>query len=117
MEISNSINEPGALNVKLTVSLLIAWVLVYFCIWRGIRTTGKVVYVTATIPYVILVIFFIRGITLPGSIDGIKYYITPQWDRLGDPKVRREIGCKRTRAKAREGAKFSRHNGARGRDD
>lgn len=92
MEISNSINEPGALNVKLTVSLLIAWVLVYFCIWRGIRTTGKVVYVTATIPYVILVIFFIRGITLPGSIDGIKYYITPQWDRLGDPKVRREIG-------------------------
>ncbi|KAK3745509.1 hypothetical protein QZH41_009919, partial [Actinostola sp. cb2023] len=87
LEITNSIDEPGSLNVHLTVSLLIAWVLVYFCIWRGIRTTGKVVYVTATLPYVILLILFIKGLTLPGSRDGILYYITPQWDRLTDPAV------------------------------
>jgi len=93
LEITNGIDEPGSLNVHLTVSLLIAWVLVYFCIWRGIRTTGKIVYVTATLPYVILLILFIKGLTLPGSRDGILYYITPQWDRLTDPAVSRKLGC------------------------
>ncbi|XP_032237151.1 sodium- and chloride-dependent GABA transporter 1 isoform X2 [Nematostella vectensis] len=87
LEITKSIEEPGGLSVHLTLCLLVAWILVYFSIWRGIRTTGKVVYVTATLPYIILVIFFIKGVTLPGAIDGVLYFITPQWDRLQDPKV------------------------------
>jgi SNF family Na+-dependent transporter len=92
LEITRSIDEPGSLNVKLTVCLLIAWVLVYFCIWRGIRTTGKVVYVTATLPYVILVILLVKGLTLPGATNGILYYITPQWNRLKDPAVTIAMG-------------------------
>ncbi|XP_078350539.1 sodium- and chloride-dependent GABA transporter 1-like isoform X1 [Oculina patagonica] len=87
LEMTNGIDEPGDVNLKLAACLFVAWVLVYFCIWKGIRTTGKVVYVTATLPYVFLVILFIRAITLPGSIDGILYYVTPVWTRLADPKV------------------------------
>ncbi|XP_048586051.1 sodium- and chloride-dependent GABA transporter 1 isoform X2 [Nematostella vectensis] len=87
LEITKGIDEPGGLNVHLTVCLLVAWVLVYFCIWRGIKTTGKVVYVTATLPFIILIVFFIRGVTLPGSLNGILYFITPEWKRLKDPKV------------------------------
>ena len=84
---TNGIEQPGHVNLKLAVCLFVAWVLVYFCIWKGIRTTGKVVYVTATLPYVCLVILFIRAITLPGSTEGIIYYLTPVWTRLTDPKV------------------------------
>lgn len=87
LEMTDGIDNPGHLNLKLAVCLFVAWVLVYLCIWKGIRTTGKVVYVTATLPYVFLVILFIRAITLPGSIDGIMYYVTPVWTRLADPKV------------------------------
>lgn len=87
LEMTDRIENPGHLNLKLTACLFVAWVLVYLCIWKGIRTTGKVVYVTATLPYVFLVILFIRAITLPGSIDGIMYYVTPVWTRLADPKV------------------------------
>lgn len=48
----------------------------------------QVVYFTATFPYVILVALLIRGMTLPGAIDGIKFYVFPDLTRLTDPQVK-----------------------------
>ena len=48
----------------------------------------QVMYVTATTPYIIMVILLIRGLTLDGAADGIKYYLYPDFKRLADLKVR-----------------------------
>ncbi len=53
----------------------------------GIKSSGKVVYVTATFPYVVLVILLIRGVTLEGSLNGIKYYIKPDFQKILSVKV------------------------------
>ena len=45
------------------------------------------VWFTALFPYVVLVILLIRGIMLPGSIDGIRYYLTPNFNALYDANV------------------------------
>lgn len=84
---SSGIEEQGALNWDLALILLLCWVIVYFCIWKGPRGTGKVVYFTATFPYLVLLVLLVRAVTLPGSWNGIMYFIWPKWELLADPKV------------------------------
>ena len=40
------------------------------------------IWVTATMPYVVLTILLVRGLMLEGAIDGIKYYLHVDWNRL-----------------------------------
>ncbi|RUS79168.1 hypothetical protein EGW08_013076 [Elysia chlorotica] len=85
---SGGIEEQGSMRWELLLILLMCWTLVYFCIWKGPKSTGKVVvYFTATFPYVVLFILLIRGITLDGSGDGIDFFIRPRWNLLLDAKV------------------------------
>ena len=51
------------------------WVLIYFFVFRGTKSIGKVVFVTAIFPYVMLLALLIRGCTLEGSILGIEYFL------------------------------------------
>uniref|UniRef100_A0A3Q2PZJ5 Transporter n=2 Tax=Fundulus heteroclitus TaxID=8078 RepID=A0A3Q2PZJ5_FUNHE len=84
---SQELGSLGKVHWDLALCLLLAWVICYFCIWKGIKTTGKVVYFTATFPYLMLFILFIRGVTLPGAADGLKYYLRPDFSKLAHPEV------------------------------
>uniref|UniRef100_A0A673NIV4 Transporter n=1 Tax=Sinocyclocheilus rhinocerous TaxID=307959 RepID=A0A673NIV4_9TELE len=52
----------------------------------------KAVYVTSTLPYVALTIFLIRGLTLKGSVDGIKFLFTPDLNELANPTTWLDAG-------------------------
>uniref|UniRef100_A0A673IX14 Transporter n=1 Tax=Sinocyclocheilus rhinocerous TaxID=307959 RepID=A0A673IX14_9TELE len=82
----------GSVNADLAMCLLLAWVICYFCIFKGVKTSGKVVYFTATFPYLMLFILFIRGVTLPGAATGITYYLYPDISKLSNPDVWRDAG-------------------------
>lgn len=64
---------------EIYAAVLFTWVVIYLSIWKGVQVTGKVVYLTCTLPAVILVILVITGLTLEGSGDGIRAYIG-NWD-------------------------------------
>ena len=59
-----------------------------FPLLLGIKVTGKVVYFTATFPYVVLTILLIRGVTLPGAYDGLSFYLLqPNMTKLANAQV------------------------------
>ncbi|XP_071821795.1 sodium- and chloride-dependent neutral and basic amino acid transporter B(0+)-like isoform X1 [Apostichopus japonicus] len=82
-----SMNDGGGIVWQLALCLMVAWIIVFFCLIKGIKSSGKVVYFTATFPYVVLFILLIRGVTLPGAIRGIRFYVIPKFERLSDPQV------------------------------
>lgn len=79
--------DLGDTNWELVACVGIIYIICYFSLWKGISTSGKVVWFTAIFPYVVLGILLVRGITLPGSIRGIEYYLKPDLERLKDPGV------------------------------
>ncbi|XP_043936048.1 sodium- and chloride-dependent creatine transporter 1-like [Protopterus annectens] len=87
LRISSGLDVPGSINWDILLCLIAVWVLVYFCVWKGVKSTGKVVYLTATFPYVVLIILLVRGATLPGATNGILYYLKPDWSKLGSAQV------------------------------
>ncbi|ESP00506.1 hypothetical protein LOTGIDRAFT_53058, partial [Lottia gigantea] len=84
---SEDIGDLGPIRWQLLLCYLLAWIFVCATLSRGVKSSGKVVYFTATFPYIILVILFIRGILLEGAYDGIMFYITPDLDRLASADV------------------------------
>uniref|UniRef100_A0A4W5QY67 Transporter n=1 Tax=Hucho hucho TaxID=62062 RepID=A0A4W5QY67_9TELE len=90
--LSGGIEEIGNVRWDLALCLLLSWIICYFCVWKGVKSTGKVVYFTATFPYVMLLVLLVRGLTLPGAIDGIKFYLYPDPARLADPQVWMDAG-------------------------
>ncbi|KAG3279691.1 sodium- and chloride-dependent transporter XTRP3 isoform X2 [Ictidomys tridecemlineatus] len=87
LNISPSIQETGGLQWEPALCLILAWLMVYLCILRGTESTGKVVYFTALLPYCVLIIYLIRGLTLHGATNGLMYMFTPKIEQLANPKT------------------------------
>lgn len=92
LQCSESVDMPEHFNYHMAIALIVSWFLVYICMVQGITSSGKIVYMTAIFPYVVLIIFFFRGITLKGAADGVAHLFTPRWETLLDPVVWLEAG-------------------------
>lgn len=44
-------------------------------------------YFTATSPYILMLILLIRGVTLDGAAEGLKFYLLPDWSKLQEAQV------------------------------
>lgn len=77
----------GDVNWELAVCLLIAWALIYCAIRKSVRWSGKAVYVTGTMPYVLLVALTARALTLDGADEGLRHFFHPDWSLLSHADV------------------------------
>jgi solute carrier family 6 (neurotransmitter transporter, glycine) member 5/9 len=77
----------GAPIGNLVLYLVICWTLVAVIVSKGIHSSGKASYFLALFPYVIMLVLLIRALTLPGAIDGVVYFLRPDWQRILEPGV------------------------------
>ena len=75
----------GGIQWKIVWPLIVTWMLMYFCIFRGVRLVGKIVWLTVPLPWLMLLILAVRGLTLEGSMQGLAYYLDPVWSELAKP--------------------------------
>ena len=72
----------GSIRWNIFWPLVVAWLVMYLCIFRGVRLVGKIVWLTVPLPWLMLLILTVRGLTLPGSIKGLAFYLNPVWSEL-----------------------------------
>ena len=77
----------GSISIPVVLGLIVIWLCVFIILYKGVNRIGKIVAITVPIPTILLIILTIRGLTLPGAIEGISYYLTPDFSRLSDVNV------------------------------
>jgi len=87
LQLSDGAHQLGGINGPILLALAVVWLAIYFCIWQGPKSVGRVVLYTVPIPVVVLAILFVRAITLPGFWQGWQLYLTPVWSVLFAPEV------------------------------
>jgi SNF family Na+-dependent transporter len=81
LQLSSGIQEQGFIVPRLVLCLFFSYLFLYFAAWKGIKSTGKMVYVTCILPYVILFILLIKGLTLEGAGLGIDLLFKPNFEK------------------------------------
>jgi len=90
-EKNDIIDGLGAPVWEITLTLFLAWVVIFLVIMRGVKSSGKAAYFLALFPYIVLVALLIRAVTLDGAVNGIIFFLKPNWAELVNLKVRPKI--------------------------
>ena len=72
----------GVLRGPVVIGMLASWALIYFCLFKGVKWVSKVVLITVPLPWLMLLILAVRGVTLEGATTGLSFYLNPDWSKL-----------------------------------
>ena len=79
---TSGISEIGGISIPVLLGLIAVWLSIFIILYKGVDRIGKVVAITVPLPTILLIILTIRGLTLPGAIEGVSYYLTPDFSKL-----------------------------------
>lgn len=87
LKISSSPFEIGGFSAPVIIGLILAWLCVYLSIKDGASSVGKIVKYTVLMPILLLAVFTIRVLFLDGAVNGVNYYLDPDFSKLADISV------------------------------
>ncbi|XP_046544082.1 sodium- and chloride-dependent glycine transporter 1-like [Haliotis rubra] len=82
LDISTGLEQSGGLRWQLVGCTFATALLIFAALFWGVKVTGKVMLVTVPLIFLLLLALFIRGMTLPGSLEGVKYALLPSASSL-----------------------------------
>jgi len=84
---SDGIENTGGMVWWLAFMMFLSYLLTYVAAFKGLKSIGKIVYFTVLLPYFIMTIFLIKGLTLEGCGEGLKFLFKPDISKLWNIKV------------------------------
>ena len=72
--------DPITFSVAAFGGCLAVWVIIFFCVFKGVSSSSYIVWATVPIPTLFVLIMIINGNTKDGSSDGIKKYFSGKAD-------------------------------------
>ena len=88
LKVSDSPWNLGAPNITVIFGLAVVWFAMWVICSRGVQKgIEKACKIFVPLLIVLISILIIRGLTLPGAFEGIKWYLKPDFAVLKNPKV------------------------------
>ena len=85
--LSDAIRTLGGVQWAVVLGNLLTWVVIFLIIFKGIKVVGRVVNWTVGLPWALLLVLIIRGVTLEGAANGLDFYLRPDFSKLLEPNV------------------------------
>ena len=78
----------GGIRTNLIIPFIIIWAIIAFVIYKGVsKGIEMVCKICLPVLMILTIILVIRGITLPGAVNGLEYMFKPDWSKLTDASV------------------------------
>jgi len=87
--IAGAEGQESKFQLEVWLCTIVVWILVYFCVFKGVKSSSYVVWVTVPLPVVFVFIMVMKGLTLENADEGIRMYLLGEIDG-----VRPDIGEK-----------------------
>ena len=75
----NIVSNPFAITISTAIFVLINFFILKFGAVRGIENAAKIL---MPILFLLMIVMVLRNITLDGAMDGIKFYLTPDFSKI-----------------------------------
>ncbi|SJZ38566.1 sodium-dependent transporter [Selenihalanaerobacter shriftii] len=88
LNLSSGIDSLGGINISILATVALVWLINLVIVYNGIEAgVEKASKIFMPILAVLMLIITVRGVTLPGAIDGINQFLEPDFSALLNPKV------------------------------
>jgi len=72
--------DESKFSYRLMLALLVTWAVTYFCVFKGVKSSSYVVWITVPGPVIFIFIMVINGLCLPNADEGIRMYLRGEID-------------------------------------
>lgn len=92
LKTTEGIHDFGTFSLPVLLATICMCILTYFVMVRNIRDgIEKICTLFMPLLAVIMTVFAITTLFLPGGINALKYYLTPDFSKLNDPALWRDV--------------------------
>lgn len=84
-----TVSSPTSAILYQTIFLAITAAVLFFEVNKGIERISKVL---MPLLFVLMCILIVRGLTLPGALEGVKFLFAPRWDQVSASSLLNAMG-------------------------